>query len=106
MILQALNNYYRRLVSEGLTDIAGEGFQKQPIPFVIVLKPTGRFADLHDTRVGEGKSRAARVFTVPKAVKKTSGCGRQPPLGISGLCVGPAQARSQERSIEACQTRN
>ena len=72
MILQALNNYYRRLVSEGLADIASEGFQKQPIPFVVVLKPTGRFADLHDTRVGEGKSRAARVFTVPKAVKRPS----------------------------------
>lgn len=73
MILQALNNYYRRLMTEGLAEVAGEGFQKQPIPFVIVLKPTGKFAGLLDTRLGEGKSKQARSFTVPKAVKKTSG---------------------------------
>jgi CRISPR-associated protein Csd1 len=73
MILQALADYYRRLQSEGLVDVASEGFQKQPIPFVIVLDPAGRFVSLMDTRAGEGKARTSRVFNVPKAVKRASG---------------------------------
>ena len=73
MILHSLNDYYRRLQTEGLADVAAEGFQKQPIPFVVVLNRDGSFAGLVDTRSGEGKKKAARQFTVPKGVKKTSG---------------------------------
>jgi CRISPR-associated protein Csd1 len=73
MILQALNDYYHRSLAEGLADLATEGFQKQAIPFVIVVNPEGSFAGLLDTRVGEGRARTARIFTVPKGVKKTSG---------------------------------
>jgi CRISPR-associated protein Csd1 len=73
MILQALHGYYHRMQSEGLADLATEGFQKQPIPFIVVLEPGGRFAGLLDTRIGEGKAKSARIFTAPKAVKKTSG---------------------------------
>ncbi len=73
MILQALNDYYRRLRIDGLTDVATEGFQKQPIPFVVVLNRGGRFVSLLDTRSGDGKKKTAREFTVPKGVKKTSG---------------------------------
>jgi len=73
MILQALNDYYRRLQTEGLADVAAEGFQKQPVPFVIVVNRQGRFTGLLDTRTGDGKKKEARRFTVPKGVKKTSG---------------------------------
>jgi len=73
MILSALNGYYHRLQTEGMAEVAKEGFQKQPIPFVVLLNREGRFVDLLDTRSGEGKKRIARHFTVPKAVKKTSG---------------------------------
>lgn len=72
MILQALASYYRRTV-EGGGDIAPPGFQKQEIPFIIILDAHGRFIDLQDTRSGEGKKKIGRVFIVPKAVKKTSG---------------------------------
>lgn len=73
MILQALNDYYLRLQTDGLVNVATEGFQKQPIPFVVVLSREGRFISLLDTRSGEGKKKAARQFTVPKGIKKTSG---------------------------------
>ena len=73
MILQALNDYYHRLRSESLTDIASEGFQKQSIPFVITLNREGKFLGFLDTRSGEGKKKTAREFIVPKGVKKTSG---------------------------------
>ncbi len=73
MILQALDGYYSRLQKEVLADVAAEGFQRQPIPFIVVLNPHGGFVGLLDTRTGEGKKKTARQFSVPKGVKKTSG---------------------------------
>jgi CRISPR-associated protein Csd1 len=73
MILQALNDYYHRLLTDELSDVATEGFQKQPIPFVVVLNREGGFVSLLDTRSGDGKKKIARQFTVPKGAKKTSG---------------------------------
>lgn len=73
MILSALTAYYRRMQQEGFVDLPAEGFQKQPIPFVVVLDRQGDFRGIVDTREGEGKKKTARSFTVPKAVKKTSG---------------------------------
>lgn len=73
MILQALNKYYGRLQEEVLDNVATEGFQKQAIPFVVVLDQDGRFVELLDTRSGECKKKTAREFTVPKGVKKTCG---------------------------------
>jgi CRISPR-associated protein Csd1 len=72
MILQALKDYYLRLQNEGIVDLPDEGFQKQPIPFLIVLDRQGKFKGFIDTREGEGKKKSARVFTVPKAVKRTT----------------------------------
>jgi len=73
MILNALNDYYQRLLSDNLADIAAEGFQKQPIPFVIILSREGFFSGLIDTRSGVGKKKSARQFTVPRGIKKASG---------------------------------
>lgn len=66
MILQALTKYYERIPTA-----ATEGFQKQEIPFIIVLNRQGDFAGLVDTREDEGKKKRARPFLVPKAVKKS-----------------------------------
>jgi CRISPR-associated protein Csd1 len=73
MILPALNKYYHRQKTEGLVDIANEGFQKQPIPIIVVLDRGGRFLSLVDTRSGEGKNKSTRTFTVPRAIKRASG---------------------------------
>lgn len=72
MILQALSQYYQRIASND-DGVAVEGFQKQPIPFLVVLDAEGKFVDIQDTRTGEGKKKVAREFIVPKAIKKTSG---------------------------------
>ncbi|MEW6378747.1 MAG: type I-C CRISPR-associated protein Cas8c/Csd1 [bacterium] len=71
MILQALAQYYQRLKDN--SQVALEGFQKQEIPFLIILDRKGNFIGLQDTRQGEGKRKTGRICTVPKAVKKTSG---------------------------------
>lgn len=73
MILQALDGYYRRMAQEGESRLAPEGFEKKGIPFLIVVDRNGNFIGIDDTREGEGKKKATRIFTVPKGVKKTSG---------------------------------
>jgi CRISPR-associated protein Csd1 len=72
MILQALATYYGRTAVAG-DDVASEGFQKQEIPFLIILNRKGEFVDLQDTRYVEGKKKVGRLFNVPMAIKKTSG---------------------------------
>ncbi|MBN1662500.1 MAG: type I-C CRISPR-associated protein Cas8c/Csd1 [Deltaproteobacteria bacterium] len=72
MILQALAQYYDRIATSE-SNVALEGFQKQEIPFLVVVDNEGQFVDIQDTRIGEGKKKTSRQFTVPKAVKKTSG---------------------------------
>lgn len=71
MILQALNAYYKRLSDNEDSGVAPEGFQKQSIPFLVVINDKGEFKGLQDTRTGEGKKKVARIFTVPRAVKRT-----------------------------------
>jgi CRISPR-associated protein Csd1 len=68
MILQALHDYYQRLAQEGR--VVAAGFQEKEIPFLVMLDAHGRFVDLEDTRVGEGKNRRARRFVVPREVKR------------------------------------
>ncbi len=70
MILQALNDYYRR---KPAGDLAPEGFEFKEIPFVLVLSRDGRLLEIEDTRSGEGKARRAKTFVVPKAVRRTVG---------------------------------
>ena len=69
MILQALYDYYRRLLDENR--VVAHGFQEKEIPFVIVLDVKGTFVDLEDTRSGEGRNRRARRFIVPREVKRS-----------------------------------
>ena len=72
MILQALAAYYQRIADDPASGVAPEGFEKKDIPFIIVLSREGSFRGLQDTREGEGKKKRARVFVVPKGVKKSS----------------------------------
>jgi CRISPR-associated protein Csd1 len=103
MILQALNNYYGRLQTEGLADVATEGFQKQPIHFLLVVNREGSFVGLQDTREGEGKKKTARIFTVPKAVKKTSGIAANllwdVPAYVLGCCK-PDPKKDPQKLVE------
>jgi len=73
MILKALADYYARLADDQTVDVPPYGFEDKAIPFVIVLGKDGSFLNIRDTRVGDGKKGAARVFRVPLGEKKTSG---------------------------------
>jgi CRISPR-associated protein Csd1 len=64
MILQALARYYDRLAKEG--SVAPQGFKYVEIPFLIVLKQSGEFIGLQDTRTLSGKKLVGRTFLVPE----------------------------------------
>jgi CRISPR-associated protein Csd1 len=66
MILQALTNYYDRMIQEGISDLEPEGFKRVSIPFIIVIDSDGRFVGIDDMRTGESKRKQARSFMVPK----------------------------------------
>ncbi len=66
MILQALKEYYDRK-----TDLPRPGFESKEIPFVLTLNLDGTPVALTPTYEGTGKSRRAKCFMVPQAVKKS-----------------------------------
>jgi len=67
MILQALKEYYDRKVADPESDIAPEGFERKPIPFLIVIDRNGKFINLEDTREKIGKKSIAKTFLVPRS---------------------------------------
>ena len=73
MILQALNDYYDRKSENDDDRLAPFGFELKEIPFVIEISATGELIEIHDTREGDGKNKAAKSYLVPQGVKKTSG---------------------------------
>lgn len=75
MILQALNDYYRRKMTDPdpARRLPAFGFEDKEIPFVIELDSDGQLAAIKDTRSGEGKKKIGAKYLVPQGVKKTSG---------------------------------
>jgi CRISPR-associated protein Csd1 len=75
MILQTLNDYYQRKMSDPdpARRLPAFGFEDKEIPFVVELGSDGSLAGIKDTRSGGGKKKIAARFLVPKGVKKTSG---------------------------------
>jgi CRISPR-associated protein Csd1 len=75
MILQALNDYYRRKCDD--PDPAQRlpvfGLEQKEIPFILEINAEGELLQLRDTREVQGKKKVARVFKVPMGIKKTSG---------------------------------
>ena len=75
MILQALNDYYRRKCddpdpAQRLPDF---GIETKEIPFILDLSAEGDLLQIRDTREPQGKRKVAQAFRVPMGVKKTSG---------------------------------
>ncbi|MDF7807380.1 type I-C CRISPR-associated protein Cas8c/Csd1 [Pontiellaceae bacterium B12219] len=73
MILQALAQYYDRLLHDPKINIAPLGFEQKKIDFLILLTEQGTFSALWDLREGTGKKKQGRMTRVPKGVKRTVG---------------------------------
>jgi CRISPR-associated protein Csd1 len=73
MILQALNDYYERLVGEEDSAIPLRGFSRQPVPFALEIDASGTLRQVLDLR-DESKKRAAAQLVLPEPLK-TPGSG-------------------------------
>jgi CRISPR-associated protein Csd1 len=75
MILQSLNEYYRRKIDDPdpAKRLPAFGLEQKEIPFVLEITAAGALVQLRDTRELVGKKKVGRSFRVPQGVKKTSG---------------------------------
>ena len=75
MILQALNDYYRRKCDDAdpAQRLPTFGLEQKEIPFILEITPEGKLLQLINTRSLNGKKKVAQIFRVPQGVKKTSG---------------------------------
>ena len=75
MILQALNDYYRRKCDDAdpAQRLPAFGLEQKEIPFLLEITPEGSLVQLIDTRSLNGKKKVAQIFRVPLGVKRASG---------------------------------
>jgi CRISPR-associated protein Csd1 len=75
MILQALNEYYRRKIDDPdpAKRLPAFGLEQKEIPFVLEITADGALVKLRPTYDQIGKKRIGKSFRVPQGVKKTSG---------------------------------
>ena len=73
MILQALNDYYKRKAADTESGIAPFGFEYKEIPFVIVIDRSGSLVTIDDTRQMVDNKLRAKSFLVPQGEKRSSG---------------------------------
>ncbi len=75
MILQALNDYYRRKCDDPdpAERLPAFGLEQKEIFFLLEITAEGKLVQLIDTRTLNGKKKVAQIFRVPLGVKKSSG---------------------------------
>jgi CRISPR-associated protein Csd1 len=71
MILQALNDYYQRLLEQEVVSLPG--YSSQNIAYEILLAPDGSVVQVNDIRDTSGKKPLPRVLSVPQPEKRTVG---------------------------------
>jgi CRISPR-associated protein Csd1 len=71
MILQSLRDYYVRKQGSDPHTIPPIGYEEGAISFVVVLEVDGRFVNIEDWRIGEGRRRRGRPTFVPQGIDRT-----------------------------------
>lgn len=71
MILQSLCDYYVRKQRANQNSIPPHGYEESAISFVIVIEAGGRFVNIEDWRVGEGKRKRGKPLFVPQGIDRT-----------------------------------
>lgn len=79
MIIEKLDDLYRRLSSRPGSSIPVCGYSVQKVSFEVVLGEGGSLAGIHDLRTGSGSSKKARAMNLPGQTRPT-GPGINPRL--------------------------
>ena len=102
MILQTLNDYYRRKCDD--PDPAQRlpvfGLEQKEIPFLLEINADGQLLQLRDTREPQGKRKIAASFRVPLGTKKTSGVAANLLWDTLGYVLGVDTKGKAERVRE------
>jgi len=101
MILQALNDYYRRKSRDPESGLAEPGFEWKGIDFVLLLDRAGVLIDIQDNRDPQGSKRIARRHLVPQGVKKASGIAANLLWDNAEYVLGLEQKGKPERTRQA-----
>lgn len=113
MILQALNELYKRLADDPAYELPRPGYSTQKVSFCVVLKPDGTLFDIQDARITRtetlrnGKEKVtllSRPLLLPGQAKPP-GSGLNPCFlwDNSGYMLGyKPEDEKPERSAEAC----
>ena len=101
MILQALDDYYRRKADADDGAIAPEGFEFKAVPFVLVLDERGRLLQLADRREGTGRERTAKRVLVPQSVKRTSAIAANLLWDSAAYVLGAREADDERKATRA-----
>lgn len=102
MILQALNDYYRRKQND--VDPASRlptfGLEQKEIPFVLEITLDGVLVQLRDTREQVGNKKIGQSFRVPQGIKKASGVAANLLWDSSEYVLGVEDPKKLEQSRE------
>lgn len=71
MIIQSLCEYYVRKQGSDPNSIPPIGYEDSPISFIVVLENDGRFVNIEDWRIGEGRRRRGKPVFVPQGIDRT-----------------------------------
>lgn len=71
MIIQSLCEYYVRKQGSDPNSIPPIGYEDGSISFIVVLENDGRFVNIEDWRIGEGRHRRGKPVFVPQGIDRT-----------------------------------
>lgn len=102
MILQALNDYYRRKQNDAdpAKRLPAFGLEQKEIPFVLEITADGKLVQLRDTREQVGTKKIGQSFRVPQGIKKTSGVAANLLWDSSEYVLGVPDPKKLEQSRE------
>ena len=102
MILQALNDYYRRLSENEDSGIAPPGYGPQKISFCLVLSPEGKLVQVEDCRepATKGKKKLPKTLLLPKEQKRAVNIAPNFLWDNSGYVLGVDGKGKPERSAK------
>lgn len=103
MILQALNDYYRRksVDPDPAARLPAFGLEEKEIPFVLEIDAVGRWLPpIRDTRRKEGKKLIGQRFLVPATVKRSSGVAANLLWDTAEYVLGVDARGKPERVVE------
>jgi len=97
MIIQALNEYYKRLKQYQSSNIPSFGFSNEKIHFALVLSDTGKLIDVKDLREKQEKKNIPKELIVPAPNKKSCGIDSNFVWGNTGYVLGSDNKKHKDK---------